>query len=79
MLRKFSPALLDALELTQDVEGEQARGLPAFPRISRFLELRHIFRHRGSESLNLGTNDGLERHAPVFAKADLGFFQQRDV
>ena len=29
MLRKFSPALLDALELTQDIEGEQSACLRA--------------------------------------------------
>jgi hypothetical protein len=29
MLRKFSPALLDALELTQDIEGEQSGCLRA--------------------------------------------------
>jgi hypothetical protein len=29
MLRKFSPALLDALELIQDIEGEQSACLRA--------------------------------------------------
>jgi hypothetical protein len=29
MLRKFSPALLDTLELTQDIEGEQSACLRA--------------------------------------------------
>jgi hypothetical protein len=31
MLRKFSPALLDALEFTQDIEGEQSACLRALP------------------------------------------------
>jgi hypothetical protein len=31
MVRKFSPALLDGLELTQDVEGEPSACLHALP------------------------------------------------
>jgi hypothetical protein len=31
MLRKFSPALLEALELTQDIEGEQSWCCPPSP------------------------------------------------
>jgi hypothetical protein len=36
MLRKFSPALLDALELTQDIEGEQTVCLRALQMLKEF-------------------------------------------
>jgi hypothetical protein len=75
MLRKFSPALLDALELTQDIEGEQSACLRALQMLK---ELKATGRRKLREDaptdfltqrlkpivINQGEIDPGEAHAP---------------